>query len=109
VDPLLQNTPFVEAVRAITGFTARVRVGGFGRGRVVKADTASTAISAVGKEIALACSINPTKLKYSDKSLPWIVQMLWLEEEGRASYEEIASRSGCAGVPGQVGIGTRCI
>jgi hypothetical protein len=76
VDPLLQDTPFVEAVRAITGFTARVRIGGFGHGRVVKADTVSTAISAVGKEITLACGVNPTKLKYSEKSLPRIAQML---------------------------------
>jgi hypothetical protein len=76
VDALLQNTPFVEAVRAITGFAARVRVGGFDCGRVVKADTVSTAISAVGKESALACGVNPTKLKYSEKSLPRIAQML---------------------------------
>jgi hypothetical protein len=61
----------------ITGFAARVRIGGFvGRRRVVKADTVSTAISAIGKEIALACGVNPTKLKYSEKSLPRIAQML---------------------------------
>jgi hypothetical protein len=76
VDPFLRDTPFVEAVRAITGFAARVRVGGFGRSRVVKADTVSTAISAIGKEIALARGVNPNKLRYSEKLLPRIAQML---------------------------------
>jgi hypothetical protein len=83
VDPHLQNTPFTEAVRALTGFAARVRIGGFGRGRTVKADTVSTAISAVGKEISLASGHNPTKLKYSDKLLPRIAQMLdgWRKDD----------------------------
>jgi hypothetical protein len=84
VDPHLQGTPFTEAVRAITGFAARVRVGGYGRGREVKADTVSTAISAIGKEIALASGVNPTKLKNSEKLLPRISQMLdgWRKNDG---------------------------
>jgi hypothetical protein len=84
VDPHLQGTPFTEAVRAITGFAARVRVGGYGRGREVKADTVSTAISAIGKEIALASGLNPTKLKNSEKLLPRISQMLdgWRKTDG---------------------------
>jgi hypothetical protein len=84
VDPHLQGTPFTEAVRAITGFAARVRVGGYGRGREVKADTVSTAISAIGKEIALTSGVNPTKLKNSEKLLPRISQMLdgWRKNDG---------------------------
>jgi hypothetical protein len=84
VDPYLQGTPFTEAVRTITGFAARVRVGGYGRGRTVKADTVSTAIAAVGKEIALASGVNPTKMKHTEKLLPRIGQMLdgWRKKDG---------------------------
>jgi hypothetical protein len=84
VDPYLQGTNFTEAVRTITGFAARVKVGGYGRGRTVKADTVSTAIAAVGKEIALASGINPTKMKHTEKLLPRIGQMLdgWRKVDG---------------------------
>jgi hypothetical protein len=84
VDPYLQGTPFTEAVRTITGFSARVQAGGYGRGRTIKADSVSTAIAAIGKEIALASGANPTKMKYSDKLLPQILQMLdgWHKTDG---------------------------
>ncbi len=32
VDPYLQNTPYLTRVRVLTGYAARVRSGGFGRG-----------------------------------------------------------------------------
>jgi hypothetical protein len=50
----------------MTGFAARVRVGGYGRRQQIKADTVLTAIAAVGKEIALASGINPTKMKHTE-------------------------------------------
>lgn len=84
VDPYLQGTTYTDGVRSLTGFAARVRVGGFGTGREVKADTVATAISAIGKEISLAHGHNPTKLKHSEKLLPRISQMLdgWRKTDG---------------------------
>jgi hypothetical protein len=76
VDPFLQGTPYTTRVRCLSGFAARIRRGGYGRGLTVKGDMVSTAITAVGKEIALACNSNPTKLDGSDKLLPWLGQML---------------------------------
>jgi len=84
VDPLLQGTPYSTQVRCLSGFAARVRCGAYGRGRTVKSDTVSTALSAVGKEIALACNGNPIKLGGSDKLLPRLGQMLdgWRKTDG---------------------------
>ena len=84
VDPLLQGTPYSTQVRCLSGFAVRVRCGAYGRGRTVKSDTVSTALSAVGKEIALACNRNPTKLGGSDKLLPRLAQMLdgWRKTDG---------------------------
>ena len=83
VDPLLQDTPYTTRVRCLTGFAARVRNGGYGRGRKVKADSVSTAISADGQEIALACEVNPTKRIGSDKFVPRLAQALdgWCKED----------------------------
>jgi hypothetical protein len=51
---------------------------------MVKDDTVSTALSAVGKETALVRSMNPIKLMGSDKLLPQLAQMLdgWQKEDG---------------------------
>ncbi len=43
---------------------------------MVKRDTVSTALPAIGKEITLACNTNPTKLGRTEKLLPQLGQML---------------------------------
>ncbi len=84
VDPFLQNTPHNTRVRCLSGFAARVRRGGFGHGQMVKSDMVSTALSAIGQEVALAYNINPTKLLGSDRFLPRLGQMLdrWWKTDG---------------------------
>jgi hypothetical protein len=76
VDPFLQGTDFTLRTRCLTGFAAHIRRGGYRRGRQVKSAMVSTALMAVGTEIALACGNNPTKLNGSDRLLPRLSQML---------------------------------
>jgi len=51
---------------------------------MVKGDTVSTALSAIGKEIALVRNVIPIKLMGSEKLLPRCTQMLdgWRKEDG---------------------------
>jgi hypothetical protein len=70
VDPYLQGIPYSKKVRCLTGFAGRVRRGGYGSGRKVKADTVSTALTSIGQEIALACEDNPTKHQVQTNSTP---------------------------------------
>ena len=83
LDPHLQNITFTTATRALTGFAARVRTGQYGRGRQITAPAVNSALTAVGKTIALANGYNPTKIAGSDKLLPRLAQMLdgWKEED----------------------------
>lgn len=53
VDPYFKGVPFEQRVRCLSGFAAHIRQGGYGRGQTVKGDTVSTALSAIGREIAL--------------------------------------------------------
>ena len=76
VDPFLQGTQYDQRARYLSGFAARVRSGGFGRGREVKADTVATALSAVGKEISLVHGVNPIKTPGSERLIPRLAQML---------------------------------
>ena len=83
LDPHLQDVTFTTATRALTGFAARVRTGQYGRGRQITAPAVNSAITAVGKTIALARGHNPTKIAGSDKLLPRLSQMLegWTQED----------------------------
>jgi hypothetical protein len=76
VDPYLQDTPFAKCVHLLSGFAARVRKGYYGNGNQVKNCTVSSAITAVGQTIALACDANPTKVTRSECLLPHIQIML---------------------------------
>jgi hypothetical protein len=49
---------------------ARVHTGYYGKGKQVKNCTVSSALTAVGQTIALACNDNPTKIYESNKLLP---------------------------------------
>ncbi len=69
VDPYLQDTPFSKRIQLLSGFAARVRTGHYGNGRQVKGCTVSSAISAIGQTIALACDSNPTKVTGSERLL----------------------------------------
>ena len=70
-------------MRVLTGFTARVRHGYYGRGKRVAAGTVVGALTAVGQEIALACGDNPTKVMESNKLLPRLSQIYdgWRKED----------------------------
>jgi hypothetical protein len=61
-------------MRVLTGFTARVCRGAYGRGKRVQAGTVVGALMAIGQEIALACGKNPTKITGSKKVLPRLQQ-----------------------------------
>jgi hypothetical protein len=76
VDPFLQDTPFTDRVRLLTGSVGRVCTGYCGQGKQIQAGSVSSAIMAVGQTIALATNTNPTKIVGSEKLLPRLKQML---------------------------------
>ena len=62
VDPFLQTTPFGLHCWCFMGYATRVRSGYFGKGKQVQASTVTSAITAIGKKIAMDTNTNPTKL-----------------------------------------------
>jgi hypothetical protein len=83
LDPYLQNAPYNHAVRAITGFAARLRTGFYGRKRKITAPAVNSTIMAIGTTIALATGTNPTKINGQDKLIPRLAQMMvgWKKED----------------------------
>ncbi len=83
LDPFLQNAPYNHTVRAITGFTARLRTGFYGRQRQITAAAVTSTITAIGTTIALATGTNPTKVTGQDKLIPRLAQMMagWKKED----------------------------
>lgn len=83
LDTYLQGVSYTHRVRVLIGFAAWVQQGCYGRGRRVQACTVSSALTAVGQEIALACERNPTKINGSDKIIPRLQQMYdgWRKED----------------------------
>jgi hypothetical protein len=67
MEPYLQGTPFRHRIRALTGFVSRIRWGYYSNKCQVQVGTVSSAITAIGKTIALAHEHNPTKVLGSDK------------------------------------------
>ena len=76
VDPSLQFSGFAERVRLLSGYAARTRTGFYSRGRQVKAQTVSSALTAIGQTIALEHERNPIKVNGSSNLLPHLQQML---------------------------------
>ncbi len=76
LDPHLQDTIYEYKARALSGFAARVRVGAYGRGSTVRANTVNCAITAIGKKISLAKGYNPTKIEHSDRLIPRLAQFM---------------------------------
>ena len=76
VDPTLQDTDFQKGQRLLTGFGGLNRTGYYGRGKQVQGGTVSSAITAVGTAISVACDLNPTKKRGSEKMLSRIQEML---------------------------------
>ena len=70
------QTKHKKKIRAITGYSARVRRGHYGRGKRVQTGTVSSAITAVGQTITLEYGVNPTKIPGTDKFHPRISQTL---------------------------------
>ena len=58
------------------GYAARVRSGYFGKGKQVQASTVTSAITAVGKKIAMDTNINPIKLMGSEQFIICIQELL---------------------------------
>jgi hypothetical protein len=76
VDPYLQGTNFQKRIRLLSGFAAQVQTGYYGNGKQVKNCTVSSAFTAVGQTIALACDFNPTKVVGYERFLPRLQIML---------------------------------
>ena len=76
VDPYLQDASFQKRIRLLSGFAARVRTGYYGKGNQVKNCTVSSALTAIGQTIALACDANPIKAVGSERLLPRLQIML---------------------------------
>jgi hypothetical protein len=73
---LIYRTSFSMQMRVLSGFMAQVHTGYFGQGKQVKHCTVSSALTAVGQTIALACNDNPTKIYGSKKLLPRLAVIL---------------------------------
>ncbi len=67
---------FQKRIRLLSEFAARVRTGYYGNRKQVKNCTVSSAITAIGQTIALACDSNPTKVVGSKRLLPRLQIML---------------------------------
>ncbi len=77
LDPHLQGVKYTLQVRTLTGFAGQVRTGYYGRGRQISAAAVTSALTAIGTTISLACGNNPTKLVGAqDHMVPRIAQML---------------------------------
>ena len=76
VDPYLQDAPFQKQIRLLSGFAARVLTGHYGKGNQVKNCTVSSALTAIGQTVALACDANPIKAVGSERPLPRLQIML---------------------------------
>jgi hypothetical protein len=76
VDLYLQQVPFTKSVRCLTGCAATTQTGYYGKGRQVQSSTVTSAITAIGQTISLACNNNPTKIAGSDKFIPAIQVMI---------------------------------
>ena len=58
------------------GYATRVRSGYFGKGKQVQASTVTSAITAIGKKIAMDTNTNPTKLMGSEQFIMCIRELL---------------------------------
>ena len=58
------------------GYATRVRSGYFGKGKQVQASTVTSAITAVGKKIAMDTNTNPTKIVGSKQFIMCIQELL---------------------------------
>jgi hypothetical protein len=76
VNPYLQDTNFSTQIRLLSRFIAQMHTGYYGKGNHVKNCTVSSALTAVGQTILLACDSNPTKVMGSECLLPQLQLML---------------------------------
>jgi hypothetical protein len=76
LEPSLQDIPYVERSRVLTGFSQQVQEGYYWRGSQVRANTVCSALMSVGQTIALAHKNNPTKLEGSDRFISGLQQVL---------------------------------
>ena len=76
MDPHLQEEGYIERVQILTGFAGQVQSGSYGWGQRVQTSTVSSSITAVEQTVALACGINPTKMRGGEKMIPRLQQTL---------------------------------
>ncbi len=79
VDPYLQDTHFSKHIQLLFGFAARVHTGYYGSGNQVKNCTVSSALTAIGQTIALACDSNPTKVVGSEYAFCPTSKSCWMD------------------------------
>ncbi len=94
VDPYLQVTQFSKQIRLLSEFAAGVHTGYYGKGNQVKNCTASSALTAIGQTIVLACNSNPKKVVGLQGLLPCLQVMLDGYLEGGPAHSEKASYPG---------------
>lgn len=94
MDPYLQRPRYIDRVRALTGFAARVRRGQYGREKQVQAGTVIGALMSIGQDIALACGENPTKLKGCDKKCYRVCSNCMTVGERKTRHSGISCESG---------------
>jgi len=70
VNPLLQDTPALIRDTVLTAFAARVRTGYYGKGRQVKVQSVTDALSAISKTIELAGLTSPVYRAHNVYTLP---------------------------------------
>jgi hypothetical protein len=76
LEPSLQDIPYVEWSRVLTGFSQCIREGYYRCGSQVRVNTVCSALTAIGQTIALAHRNNPTKLEGSNQFIPQLQQVL---------------------------------
>jgi hypothetical protein len=95
VDPYFQDASFLTRMQTLSGFMARVRTGYHGKGKQVENCTVSSALTAIGLTIALACNDNPTKVNGSARLLPRLQIMLdGYRKEDLATIKKLPVQSG---------------
>jgi hypothetical protein len=84
LDPYLQGDDWKRNITFVHAFAASVREGEHGKGRKVKADTVSTALTAINQTILLDTNTSPLKIKGTMNFVPLLQQTLdgWRNEDG---------------------------
>ena len=76
MDPWLQDAPYHQQIRCLTGFVACVRLGRYVQGKQVSIGTVSGAFSVIGTTVALAYEGSSTKSQGEKALVPRLAKMM---------------------------------